>query len=65
MQCSERSIRGHHEVVKMQLDAGADVNAEGGLCGNALQAASEWEVVEILLGAGASINAQGGQPPSA
>jgi ankyrin repeat protein len=46
--------------VQMLLDAGADVNAQGGYCGNALQAAS-WggheEVVQMLLAAGADVNA--------
>ncbi|KAF5139369.1 Ankyrin repeat domain-containing protein 50 [Metarhizium anisopliae] len=45
------------------LDKGADVNAEGGRYGNALQAASwsgHFEVVKLLLDKGADINAQGG-----
>ncbi|KAF7516056.1 hypothetical protein PCG10_002500 [Penicillium crustosum] len=48
----------------MLLGAGADINAQGGEYGNALQAAA-WhgspETVQILLGAGADVNAQGGQ----
>jgi ankyrin repeat protein len=32
--------KGHEQVVKMLLDEGADVNAQGGEYGNALQAAS-------------------------
>jgi hypothetical protein len=52
------------EVVKILLNAGADVNAQGGEYSNALQAAS-WEgneqVVKILLDAGADVNAQGGE----
>jgi ankyrin repeat protein len=54
------SAEGHEKVVQMLLDAGADVNAQGGHYGNALQAAS-WggheEVVQMLLAAGADVNA--------
>ncbi|KAJ4175619.1 hypothetical protein NW767_015723, partial [Fusarium falciforme] len=45
------SSRGHLEVVKLLLDKGADINAQGGDYGNALQAASEeghLEVVQLL-----------------
>ena len=48
----------------MLLDAGADINAQGGLYSNILQAVSEYgyeKVVQILLDAGADINAQGGE----
>ena len=44
----------------MLMDAGADVNAQGGHDGNALQAASftgDGEVVKILMDAGADVNA--------
>jgi len=34
------SVDGHEKVVQMLLDARADVNAQGGRYGNALQAAS-------------------------
>ena len=47
----------------MLLDAGANINAQGGYWGNALQAASEqgqYQVVQMLLEKGADINAQGG-----
>ena len=50
------SMRGHKEVVKMLVDAGADINAQGGYYGNARRAASGTgykEVVKILLDAGA------------
>jgi ankyrin repeat protein len=47
----------------MLLDKDAEVNAQGGHYGNALQAAS-WggheQVVKMLLDKGANINAQGG-----
>jgi ankyrin repeat protein len=45
------------------LDKGADVNAQGGLYGNALQAASSRgheTVVRLLLDKGADVNVQGG-----
>jgi ankyrin repeat protein len=58
------SFLGLRTVVQMMMDAGADVNAQGGQYGNALQAAS-WrgheKVVQLLMDAGADINAQGGQ----
>jgi len=55
---------GGKEVVRMLLENGADVNAQGGQYGNALQAAScggHQEVVQILLEKGADVNAQGGE----
>ena len=51
------------EVVKLLLSKGADVNAQGGRYGNALQAASfagYKEIVEQLLSNEAEVNAQGG-----
>lgn len=55
---------GHLEVVKLLLlRQGADVNAQGGEYGNALQAASygdHVEVVKLLLDNGADVNAKGG-----
>jgi ankyrin repeat protein len=49
--------RGYKQVVKMLLDKGANVNAQGGYYyDNALQAASEGgyeQVVKMLLDAGA------------
>ncbi|PZD29497.1 vegetative incompatibility protein HET-E-1 [Pyrenophora tritici-repentis] len=56
-------LRGHEQVVKTLLDKGADVNAQGGRFGNALQAASYGgyeQVVKALLDNGADVNAQGG-----
>lgn len=58
------SAGGHDKVVQMLMDAGADVNAQGGGYGNALQAAP-WgghdKVAQMLMDAGADINAQGGR----
>ncbi|KAF1935332.1 ankyrin, partial [Clathrospora elynae] len=53
--------QGHGKMVKLLLDKGADVNAQGGDDGNALYAASEEgheHVVKMLLDVGAGINAQ-------
>ena len=47
--------------MKLLLIAGADVNAQGGIYGNALHAASEKgykQIAKILLDVGANINAQ-------
>jgi ankyrin repeat protein len=57
------SLLGHDTVVQLLLDEDADVNAQGGYFGNALQAASgegHKQIVEILLYRGADVNAQGG-----
>jgi ankyrin repeat protein len=57
------SYLGLHCVVKMLVDSGADVNAQGGDYGNALQAASYGghdRVVQWLLEEEADVNAQGG-----
>jgi hypothetical protein len=54
---------GHCAMAKLLLDKGADVNAQGGFYGNALQAASSGgyeEVVRLLLDKGADVNAEGG-----
>jgi hypothetical protein len=54
---------GHQRMVKLLLDKGVDVNAQGGDYGNALQAASvggHEAVVKLLLNKGADVNAQGG-----
>jgi hypothetical protein len=59
------SLSGLTETVGLLVfEAGADVNAQGGRYGNALQAASARghdKTVELLLGKGADINAQGGR----
>ncbi len=52
------------KVVQMLLDKGADVNAQGGDFGDALQAAScegHEKVVQMLLDKGADVKAQGGR----
>ena len=57
------SFAGLIRSVKSILDRGADVNAQGGGHGNALQAASvsgHNQVVQTLLDKGADVNAQGG-----
>ncbi|KIX01605.1 uncharacterized protein Z518_09331 [Rhinocladiella mackenziei CBS 650.93] len=54
---------GHEKVMQMLLDRGAEINAQGGGYGNALQAASHGgheKIVRILLDRGVEINAQGG-----
>jgi hypothetical protein len=51
-------------LIRMLLDKGADVNAQGGEYGNALQAASAGghkEMATLLLDKGADVNAQGGR----
>jgi ankyrin repeat protein len=55
------SLFGLQETAKSLLGKGADVNAEGGRYGNALQAASasgHKDIVALLLKEGADINAQ-------
>ncbi|KAJ5632891.1 hypothetical protein N7490_009230 [Penicillium lividum] len=57
------SLVGLQHTARLLLDAGADVNAQGGDYGNALQSASykgHIEIVQLLLDANADINAQGG-----
>lgn len=57
------SMLGLIDVVQLLLDKGAEVNAEGGEYGNALQAASRnghEAVVRLLLDKGAEVNALGG-----
>jgi ankyrin repeat protein len=61
--------RQHHTkamktIVKLLLENGAEVNAKGGLYGNALQAASyggNEAIVKLLLENGAEVNAEGGE----
>ncbi|KAE9570980.1 hypothetical protein CGMCC3_g12946 [Colletotrichum fructicola] len=57
------SVCGLSRVFRRLIDQGADVNAQGGRYGNALQAASyrgHQEIVQLLLNQGADVNAQGG-----
>ena len=50
-------------VVRLLLETGVDVNAQGGRYGNALRAASfhGGAVVRLLLKTGADVNEQGGK----
>jgi hypothetical protein len=63
----EMHCRQHHmEVMRLVkvLEKGAEVNAQGGYFGNALQAASyggHEAIVKVLLEKGAEVNAQGGE----
>lgn len=53
-----------YDIVQILLERGAEVNAQGGFYGNALQAASaggHLDVVQALLKAEADVNAQGGK----
>lgn len=55
------SKEGHRDVVQLLLEAGANVNSQGGHISNALQAASldeNAEMVQMLLNANADINIQ-------
>jgi ankyrin repeat protein len=50
-------------VIQLLLENGADVSAQGGAYGNALEAASDGgyeAVIQLLLENGADVNAQGG-----
>ena len=54
------------ECIQLLLDKGADVNAEGGKYGTALQAAAgayfnNIECIQLLLNKGANVNAEGGK----
>ena len=58
------SLLGLDNVVAMLIGAGADINAQRGRYGNALQAASyrgHEKVVQMLMNAGAKFNVQGGR----
>ncbi|KAL5371349.1 hypothetical protein DPSP01_014323 [Paraphaeosphaeria sporulosa] len=55
---------GHYQTVELLIDKDAEINVQGGHCGNALQAASyrgHEAIVKLLLDKGAEINAQGGR----
>ncbi|OCK91382.1 uncharacterized protein K441DRAFT_574846, partial [Cenococcum geophilum 1.58] len=52
--------RGYKQVVKLLLNKGADVNAQGGYYNNVLHAAlarGYMQVVKLLLNKGADVNA--------
>ncbi|KAJ7839843.1 ankyrin repeat domain-containing protein [Mycena olivaceomarginata] len=54
---------GHQKICQLLLNKGADVNAQGGFYGNALQAAASGghdKIFQVLLDKGADVNAQGG-----
>jgi ankyrin repeat domain-containing protein 50 len=56
-------VGGHEKTVQLLIERGADVNAQGGRYGNALQAASlggHEKIVQILIKREADVNAQGG-----
>ncbi|KAI7467228.1 hypothetical protein KC351_g14133 [Hortaea werneckii] len=62
------SCAGLGKVAELLLARGANVNAQGGKCGHALQAACDRgniDLVELLLESGADVNAQGGYYGSA
>ncbi|KAJ7303829.1 ankyrin repeat-containing domain protein [Mycena albidolilacea] len=55
---------GHQKICKLLLDKGANVNAQGGFYGNALQAAAHRgldKIIWVLLDKGADVNEQGGE----
>ena len=57
------SESGYDKILKLLLDNGANINAQGGKFGNALQAASAEghdRIVQMLLESGADVNARGG-----
>ena len=61
--CRRLQYGGHEAVVELLLEKGADVDAQGGYYGNALQAAADGgheAVVKLLLEKGADVDAQGG-----
>ena len=57
------SLNGHHDVLQLMVEHGADVISKGRHYGNALQEACSKgrdKVVQMLLECGADVNAQGG-----
>ncbi|KAL8668405.1 MAG: hypothetical protein Q9168_006962 [Polycauliona sp. 1 TL-2023] len=64
MEFSEQGEAHPMNIVRLLLQSGADVNIQGGVFGNPLQAACQFgslEVVELLLQSGANFNIQGGR----
>ena len=62
MHCRRASYRGYEKIVKLLLNRGADINAQGSSYGNTLQTASyrgHGKIVQLLLNRGADINVQG------
>lgn len=60
----EASLVGYEQIVKILIQQGADLNAQGGAYDTALQAAASsghGGIVRLLLDAGANINAKGGR----
>jgi ankyrin repeat protein len=58
------SREGYENIVELLINKGAEINAQGGWYGNALQAAlcgGHERIVELLINKGADINAQGGR----
>ena len=59
----EEASQGHDTSVRLLLEKGVEVNAQGGCYGSALQAAAmagHDTIVRLLLQHGANVNAQGG-----
>ncbi|KAL5402689.1 hypothetical protein PMIN04_012954 [Paraphaeosphaeria minitans] len=62
------ALLGLSTITQILVGQGAEVNAQGGSCGNALHAASirgHGEVVQVLIKAGADIDAQSGHSGNA
>jgi hypothetical protein len=60
----EAIFRHRKAIIKLLLEHGADVNAQGGYFGNALQEAvfaEDQDVVQLLISNGAQVNAEGGK----
>ncbi|KAJ6047297.1 uncharacterized protein N7446_007574 [Penicillium canescens] len=58
------SLNGHDKIGQMLLEHGANINAQGGEYGTALQAACAGgydKIIQMLLEHGADVNAQGGK----
>jgi ankyrin repeat protein len=63
MHSRQHHMEGHEAIAKLLIEKGADVNAQGGFYGNALQAASyegHEAIAKLLIEKGADVNAQGG-----